>query len=765
MLFLEKKSRQLVVIASIAFAVLVLGACGGGGGSLPLPVPAPQKPAIPTAGTLSLSLPPAGVTNAALPGVDGFSESISFPANDAPSGTTLALTISSRTPSGMPALAADMHVAQPFLYLALKPNHSLTLNNYPGFTMKLPAGVTPYALPVKIGFYDPATGWKHVGDLTLVGSTATFTPTGSTHITLNANAIYYAITYTCGGPSPSPSPSPSPTSTSTSVPLAAATPLPIPAFGGFSGDWVAASNDAPAGTVVTLTSSVKAPAGAPSPDAMVHPMFARPPTSQFFVSSKYSSSSKDIRASTSSGITFAKYPAVEFDLPTGFDTSGLTFKLETFDLTTGVLLDTETGTGSGTSPVSESFPGTNSPFIAQTGHTYLWELVTQSAPSPSPSPSAVACALGVAGSPNGTSTGNNVLNGTEANSAADAWAGGYYTDSSGVNHSLLEHWNGATWSLGTPPVLAGNNDEVSAMAGTSSSDVWAVGTYFNPTEGYYDTLIDHYNGTSWSVIPSHGLGTVYSLLRAVSAHSSTDAWAVGQYVDAATGNTVPLSEHWNGKTWSVVTYASLAEPYHAAVGVADFGPSDVYSVNGWSVNQNGTGFLHPESGFYNGSWALTEMATMGTLGSPVNALAAISDHDMWGVGDWDDSGETFQTLAWHWNGTSWTIVPSPDNGGAEGSGDDTALFGAAAINTNNVWGVGTYYNGSAFQTYMMQWNGTAWTTVASPNAGTGNNILNAAGNVPTTDNIWAVGYSMSGSLQQTLIVGCVPTTKKDARAR
>jgi hypothetical protein len=758
-------SPKLVAAAGIAFAILVLGACSGGGSSLPGPVPMPQQPVTPISGTLSVSLPQTGVTSASLPSVDGFTEKISFPANNAPTGTTLAVTVSSRAPGSMPALAPDMFVAQPFLYLTLSSNHTVTLDNYPGFTMKLAAGVTPDALPVKIGYYDPASGWKHVGDLTLVGSTATFTPTGSSHITLNANVTYYAITYTCGGPSPSPSP----TSTSTTIPLVAGTPLPIPAFGGFDGTWVAAANNAPAGTTVTLTSSVKAPAGAPTPNAIVRPLFARPPTSKFFVTAKYSGSSKAAITNVTSGFTFDAFPKVSITLPTGFDTSGLTFKLETFDLATGAQLDTEIGTLSDTSPVVASFPGTDSPFVVNTAHQYLWELVTEStvAPSPSPSPSAAACSLGVTGSPNGNSTGNNVLNGTEASSASDAWADGYYTDSSNVNHSLLERWNGSTWSLVTAPVPAGNNDSLFAMAGTSSNDVWAVGTYFNSSEGYYDTLIDHYNGTSWSVIPSHGLGTVYSLLRAVSAHAANDAWAVGQYVDPSTGNTIPLSEHWNGKTWSVVTYPGIAEPYQALVGVADFGPDNAYSVNGWSVNQNGSGFLHPEAGFYNGSWTSTEMPAMGTIGSPVNAIAGINDHDIWGVGDWDDGGENFQTLAWHWNGTSWTIVPSPDNGGAEGSGDDTALFGATAVNTDDVWGVGTYYNGSAgaFQTYMMQWNGTAWTTVPSPNAGTGNNILNGAGKVPTTDNIWAVGYSMNGSLQQTLILGCAPAAKRDVRVR
>ncbi|MBV8461122.1 MAG: hypothetical protein JO009_09580, partial [Candidatus Eremiobacteraeota bacterium] len=75
----------------------------------------------------------------------------------------------------------------------------------PGFKMTIPAGFTMGNMPVKVGWYDPVGGWRHVGDFTLSGRVATFTPT-ATPITLKANVTYIAITYTCGGPSPSPTP-------------------------------------------------------------------------------------------------------------------------------------------------------------------------------------------------------------------------------------------------------------------------------------------------------------------------------------------------------------------------------------------------------------------------------------------------------------------------------------------------------------------------------------------------------------------------------
>src|ERR1700730_3529877 len=190
------RALQLCMAVCIALGVLSFGACSGGGGGITNPVLGQKPPSAPAAGTLSLVLTGAA-QNANLPSVAGFTESISLPANNASSGTALSLTVSNQVPGGMPALAANMYVAQPFLYLTLNSNKTVTLNGYPGFAMTLPPGVQPATLPVKIGFYDSATGWRHIGDMTLSGSTATFTPASGARVTLNANVNYYAITYTC----------------------------------------------------------------------------------------------------------------------------------------------------------------------------------------------------------------------------------------------------------------------------------------------------------------------------------------------------------------------------------------------------------------------------------------------------------------------------------------------------------------------------------------------------------------------------------------
>ena len=205
MVSISTKSKQLIIAAGLALGIIALGACsGGGGGSITSPVSPPNVPVTP-GGTWSGTLSSAGMS-VNLPSVAGFNETLTFPANNATSGTTLTIKVSSGAPAGMPRLDPDMHVVLPYFYLQLSSSKSVTLNGFPGFKLQAPAHFNFGMLPAKIGYYDPKTGWTHVGDLTWSGGgLLTFTPT-KTPVALLANTTYYALPYTCGGPSPSPTP-------------------------------------------------------------------------------------------------------------------------------------------------------------------------------------------------------------------------------------------------------------------------------------------------------------------------------------------------------------------------------------------------------------------------------------------------------------------------------------------------------------------------------------------------------------------------------
>ena len=83
----------------------------------------------------------------------------------------------------------------------------------------------------------------------------------------------------------------------------------------------------------------------------------------------------------------------------------------------------------------------------------------------------------------------------------------------------------------------------------------------------------------------------------------------------------------------------------------------------------------------------------------------------------------------NWNGTNWSVVPSPNDGLSQ-------LDSLAVVSASDVWAVGYYYGG---QTLIEQWNGTNWSVVPSPSPGVlFNELLSVAAD--TSGDVWAVGY-------------------------
>ena len=82
----------------------------------------------------------------------------------------------------------------------------------------------------------------------------------------------------------------------------------------------------------------------------------------------------------------------------------------------------------------------------------------------------------------------------------DAWAVGYYFNGMS-NQTLVEHWNGKAWKVqpslnpggSTPPTLRHQLNQLYGVAATSPTNAWAVGDYYNGTSN--QTLIEHWNGT------------------------------------------------------------------------------------------------------------------------------------------------------------------------------------------------------------------------------------------------------------------------------
>jgi hypothetical protein len=256
------------------------------------------------------------------------------------------------------------------------------------------------------------------------------------------------------------------------------------------------------------------------------------------------------------------------------------------------------------------------------------------------------------------------------------------------------------------------NSVLDGVTVTGTKQAWAVGTAGCPAD-QSRTLTEHWNGSAWSIVPSPNGGVTgnhFSTLQAVTAISNSDVWAVGS--QAGTRNrvpvTVPLIEHWTGTRWSIVA------PPKAAVGVLESvsaaSASDVWAVGGGQQSGQSTVALH----FDGSSWKLVPVpAPPGTTGG-LFGVRALSPTDAWAVGEsFPTAGGNGTVLTDHWNGTSWRVVTAPPVGGP---GALSALSSVDAAPSTGVWAVGFWVTGAAGNSVVLHWTGTAWEQETTPAA-------------------------------------------------
>lgn len=244
---------------------------------------------------------------------------------------------------------------------------------------------------------------------------------------------------------------------------------------------------------------------------------------------------------------------------------------------------------------------------------------------------------------------------------SDAWAVGRRTDvGTNVSRTLIEHWNGTRWSIfpsPNPDVGATADDQLEGIHGVSASDIWAVGFDTNPP-GPLTMLFEHFDGKTWSAVPSPGAAAV---ANAVTTIAPNDAWAVGANEDLSR----TVAAHWNGKAWSIVPTPSPddgPDPINQLTGVSAVASNDVWA-SGYEGNVDNNNFQKPYLMHWNGtSWRLVLAPNAGTEGSQLRAITALSATDIWAVGHTAETDGSGLNLTEQFNGRKWHIVPSPDPG-------------------------------------------------------------------------------------------------------
>ena len=187
-----------------------------------------------------------------------------------------------------------------------------------------------------------------------------------------------------------------------------------------------------------------------------------------------------------------------------------------------------------------------------------------------------------------------LLTAVTAVSASNVWAVGSQPVTTGIGRSgLAMHYNGTNWTaspLPAPNVPVNGEWKLSAISVDSASDVWASGFVSDADGLVQHAILEHFNGTRWSLTQAPDLGPNYPIntFNAVLAISPGNVWAIGQ---SATGNpTLPfatLVEHFNGISWTVQPApANGANNVLSFDGLVTTGSGTLWSVG--SRNPNGT---------------------------------------------------------------------------------------------------------------------------------------------------------------------------------
>jgi len=332
---------------------------------------------------------------------------------------------------------------------------------------------------------------------------------------------------------------------------------------------------------------------------------------------------------------------------------------------------------------------------------------------------------------------NNALFAASASSANDIWA---------VGDSTI-HFDGTKWTAFPAPLINGQlTADLQGVVDISPTLAWAVGNVTlgaNPGQ-----IIERWNGTKWSLFPNPTFPpNSQADLFAMTSTSANDIWAVGNLVqDLSNGQALSFSlfEHWNGSAWTPTLINT--NTFEALTGVSADAINDAWAV-GW-VAPLSAGSNEPLAIHWNGTnWVSAVTPHVGGGENELNAVLALAPNDVWAVGfstpDAPPQQSATLTLIEHFDGTSWTVVPSP-NVGPHSVNQSNRLLGLTANSPTDIWAFGSYFaaDGSGHQmTLLLHWDGTSWKIVPSPNPTKGKFVsdLLFAGVVPSADNIWIFG--------------------------
>jgi hypothetical protein len=288
---------------------------------------------------------------------------------------------------------------------------------------------------------------------------------------------------------------------------------------------------------------------------------------------------------------------------------------------------------------------------------------------------------------------DNALRGISCASASFCAAVGAHLDSSGNQVNLAETWNGRSWVIQPTP----NSTSQFGAFGNSLIDVSCVSAQFCEAVGVGNgATTQMWNGTSWTAQDRPGASAVDP--QRVSCVSTSFCMAADGFGHVDT---------WDGTSWSA-------------------GSSGLSGVN--SISCLSATFCAEIRGQSSAMWNGTSWTTQATLGQPGASLTAVScttPSSCEAVGENVQNGQEV-TLAASWNGSAWAIQPTPDPSATL----ESHLSAVSCTSATSCTAVGWYKSSDdrsfgVTRTLAEVWDGTTWSIRPTPSPSTTDNVFQA----------------------------------------
>ncbi len=318
-----------------------------------------------------------------------------------------------------------------------------------------------------------------------------------------------------------------------------------------------------------------------------------------------------------------------------------------------------------------------------------------------------------------------------------------------VGRTLVESWNGSAWSVIPSPNVGSIDSSLDSVSCASTTNCVAAGVSYT-TMSVYQVLVESWNGTAWSVTSAPVPSGTDSSFTSVSCTSTANCTAVGYHHDPS-NQILNLIESWNGSAWSIDSSPATSGNTSFLRSVSCTSTTDCKAVGQTQECPPMLGCLASQILIesWNGSaWSIMSVPNENATDSLFGVSCTSSMQCVATGGYYDMSAGVLKTLVESWDGTTWSVVYGP-SAGPVGSG----LVSVSCSGSTNCVTVGQSQSVSpppGEQTLVARWDGTALSVASSPNPSSTFDELDGV-SCPTSTDCVAVGYLKSPSVAQTLI--------------